>query len=255
MALLHGSFFSHAINVVTNFNVIYPEGCAERDGRVPTLYLLHGYKGDYSCWVRRTNIERYASRYRVAVVMPEVHNSFYCDLPGGGNGYKYWTYASEELLTVSRRIFRLSAKREDTFVAGLSMGGFGAFKMALNRPDVFGAAASLSGALDMDFAVSDPSVKAEFELCMGDIKNFPGSVNDLFYHARKLDAEAVKPRLYQACGTEDFLYEANAKFRDMMKGLAYDYTYEEGPGGHDWDFWDAWIQRVLEWLTLEKIAE
>ncbi len=115
-------------------------------GLHPTLYLLHGLSDDDSIWLRRTSIERYVADLGIAVVMPQVHRSFYTDMAEGG---RYWTFISEELPTLARSFFPLSHQREDNFVAGLSMGGYGAFKLALRKPEQYAAAASLSGALDM----------------------------------------------------------------------------------------------------------
>ena len=113
----------------------------------PLLYLLHGLSDDHTAWVRYTSIERYADAYGLAVVMPQVHRSFYTDQAHGG---AFWTFLAEELPELVQRFFVVSARREDTFVAGLSMGGYGALRWALRRPGRFAAAASLSGALDVD---------------------------------------------------------------------------------------------------------
>src|SRR5213080_4930690 len=112
----------------------------------PVLYLLHGLSDDDTIWLRRTSIERYVAPLGLAVVMPQVHRSFYTDQASGGN---YWTFLSEELPELVGTLFRVSQRREDTFVAGLSMGGYGAVKWALRQPDRFAAAASLSGGLDV----------------------------------------------------------------------------------------------------------
>lgn len=98
----------------------------------PTLYLLHGLSDDDSIWLRRTSIERYVAQMGIAVVMPQVHRSFYTDMAAGG---QYWTFISEELPALARSFFPLSAKREDNFVAGLSMGGYGALKLGLRKPE------------------------------------------------------------------------------------------------------------------------
>ena len=114
------------------------------DGDPPVLYLLHGLSDDDTIWLRRTSIERYVAPLGLAVVMPQVHRSFYTDEAYGG---RYWTFLSEELPALVGSLFRVSSRREDTFVAGLSMGGYGALKWALRQPERFAAAASLSGAV------------------------------------------------------------------------------------------------------------
>src|SRR3712207_4064507 len=116
-------------------------------GPPPVLYLLHGLSDDDTIWLRRTSIERYVAPLGLAVVMPQVHRSFYADERYGG---RYWTFLSEELPALVDSWFRVSQRREDTFVAGLSMGGYGALKWALRQPDRFAAAASLSGAVGVE---------------------------------------------------------------------------------------------------------
>ncbi|MCL1793754.1 MAG: esterase family protein [Oscillospiraceae bacterium] len=249
MAFFECNFFSKAINIFTAMNVILPEDDFGRD--YPTLYLLHGYTDNHTAWTRWSSIERYAREYNLAVVMPDVQKSFYNDFPGINDGYKYWKFVSEELIETSRRFFRLSHNRKDTFVAGLSMGGFGAFKCALNRPDIFSAAASLSGAVDWGRNLRNNIGNKEHEMIMGDLSKFDGSENDLFSAAEKTSKLAEKPRLYQYCGTEDFLYEGNIKFRDFIKNLGYDYTYEESPGDHQWKYWDKHIEKFIGMLSLE----
>ena len=140
MALLTANFRSAALSHDTAVNIILPEGSPEED--FPTEFLLHGMHGDHSSWVRKTCIERYAAERRLAVVMPVGENSFYADMK---YGKKSFTYVSEELGDYVRKIQRLSRKRERTFVCGLSMGGYGAFKLAMKKPEQYAAAASLSG--------------------------------------------------------------------------------------------------------------
>jgi len=215
------------------------------------LYLLHGHADDHTAWQRFTSIERYVENLNLVVVMPAVHLSFYNDMAHGG---KYWQFISEEVPTLVRDMFSLSSKREDNFVAGLSMGGYGAFKMALTHPERFAAGASLSGALDIR-AVVDPNSERndkvwleEMRTVFGDLGKVPGSKHDLFTLAKKASRGSVKPRLYQCCGTEDELLPDNIHFRDIVRKLPLDLTYEEGPGEHNWAYWDEMIQNVLRWM-------
>lgn len=249
MALIQCDFFSETLQFGTSMNVILPQPAR---ARYPVLYLLHGLSDDHTTWLRRTSIERYADALGLAVVMPAVHRSFYADM---ARGYRYWTFVSQELPALVRGFFPLSHRREETFVAGLSMGGYGAFKLALSFPQHFAAAASLSGALDQAGAMQqvEPAWRAEMETVYGDLSQVAGSANDVMHLARQLARSAgPRPRLYQCCGTEDFLYDQNLRFRDQARALGLDLSYEEGPGGHDWGYWDRMIQRVLAWLPLES---
>lgn len=255
MAFMDCYFFSESLGVSASMHVILPQSTTGQIGmesnaikkKHPTLFLLHGLSDDHTIWMRRTSIERYAAAYGLAVVMPAVNRSFYTDM---AVGYKYWTFISEELPALARSFFPLSEAREDTFVAGLSMGGYGAFKLALSCPSQFAAAASLSGALDIA-SIAKQRDPVEFERIFGDLNQFPGSRNDLFQLAEDVaQGEGPSPMLYQCCGTEDFLYQDNVRFRDHCRDLKLELTYEEEPGSHEWGYWDHKIQNVLSWLPI-----
>jgi len=255
MALVRCDFFSDVLGLSTSMTVILPEETSSqiglrgsaRGGDPPVLYLLHGLSDDDTIWLRRTSIERYVAPLGLAVVMPQVHRSFHADEV---HGHRYWTFLSEELPALAGRFFRLSDRREDTFVAGLSMGGYGAFKWAMRQPGRFAAAASLSGALDLarlrrlDAAQADPQ---PLDRVFGD-RPISGTGDDLLWLLNQ--ADATLPRLYLCCGTEDVLYEDNVTFRDACQAKRVPLTVDFGPGGHDWDYWDAKIQDVLAWLPL-----
>lgn len=256
MALVECNFFSDVLGVSVTMNVILPQrtlaqiGLRGVDGgdEFPVLYLLHGLSDDHSIWLRRTSIERYAAELGLAVVMPAVNRSFYTDMK---HGYRYWTFISEELPRLCRGFFRLSPKREHTFAAGLSMGGYGAFKLALRCPQRFAAAASLSGALDLQPGQRWVDLVHDLRLVFGSPNAFRNSHDDLFHLARVLARRrGPRPRLYACCGTEDFLLADNRRFRDLAGKLKLDLVYEEHPGTHEWGYWDRQIQRVLEWLPL-----
>ncbi|MBB6693881.1 esterase family protein [Cohnella xylanilytica] len=254
MALITCRFFSETLGMSTSMTVILPQQTASQigmagrsgSGKFPTLYLLHGLSDDDTIWTRRTSIERYVAPLGLAVVMPNVHKSFYTDME---HGDAYWTFLSEELPAVARSFFPLSDEREHNYVAGLSMGGYGAFKWALRHPDRFAAAASLSGALDIAARIEKEKgtwIGRATDLIFGN-KDVRGTENDLF---RLLEdargVEGPKPALYQLCGTEDFLYEDNLSFKKACEESGYpDYAYEEGPGDHSWEYWDENIQKVL----------
>lgn len=253
MALLHVNFQSTALEIQVSMDVILPDRPAGApDPRpYPTLYLLHGLSDDHTGWQRRTNIERYVAQMNLAVVMPAAGRSFYTDQV---NGYDYWTFISQEIPRKAEEFFHLSNKREDRFAAGLSMGGYGAFKLGLRCPDQFSAVASLSGAVNIAALAQrideyPPSRLREFENTFGPVGEIPGSRNDLLHLAVN-----VKncPQLYMACGTEDFLYQDNLVFKAHAEKLGLPLTYSEEPGTHEWGFWDKTIQDVLAWLPIQN---
>ncbi len=170
------------------------------------------------------------------------------------SGPAYFTYVAEELPALLRTWFPLSAERDENFVAGLSMGGFGAFKLALNYPDRYAAAASLSGALIRMRGAIDPEIARDLALAYGTEGAQVGSVSDLYTQAQKVAQlpSEQRPDLYAWCGVDDFLIEHNREFREFADSLGLDLLYEEGPGGHTWDRWDETIQRVLKRLPLQS---
>ncbi|MBC8080578.1 MAG: esterase family protein [Gorillibacterium sp.] len=257
MAFIQCDFFSDTLGLSTSMYVILPQksvgqiGMESSGGKelYPTLYLLHGLSDDHTIWLRRTSIERYVASLGIAVVMPAVNRSFYADMEHGLN---YWSFVSEELPAIAQSFFPLSTAREDNFVAGLSMGGYGAFKLALSKPDRYAAAASLSGALDVDSFSTRHGEGNEFQSIFGTEDKLNSESNNLFLLADKVAASSgPKPLLYQCCGTEDFLYDDNQRFLEHAKQLKLDLIYEEEPGEHEWGYWDRKIQRVLEWLPLQ----
>lgn len=260
MALLHVDFFSDVLGMCTQMDVILPEQTRGQigmegkrsGGKYPTLYLLHGMSDDHTIWQRRTSIERYAADYGIAVVMPTTQLGWYTDMH---IGFKWWTFISQELPAICRTFFpNMSSRREDTFAAGLSMGGYGALKCGLLAPETFGAVASLSGGVDaVEVANSIPDANGLFYDIFGPADKIKGSDNDLFAVAERLTARPeLMPKVYMWCGTEDFLYQSNLRMRDHLRALNYDLTYEECPGDHQWKYWDAKIQTVLGWLPIEK---
>lgn len=259
MALLHVDFFSVVLGMSMNMDVILPQqtwgqiGMEGRgaEGKCKTVYLLHGMSDDQTIWQRRTSIERYVSKLGIAVVMPTTHLAFYTDT---SYGMKYWTFISQELPQICREFFpQMSHRREDTLAAGLSMGGYGAWKLGLRAGDTFGAAASLSGALDIveDYrrnVKENPANAPLFQGIFTSLQELEGSDNDLMALAEGLAAEkGALPRLYAWCGREDELYQGNLRLWEHVRKLGYDLTSEESAGDHQWKYWDEKIQDVLRW--------
>ncbi|MFC5468884.1 alpha/beta hydrolase [Cohnella suwonensis] len=244
MAFIQCQFYSEALQIQATMNVILPQPAT---GPLPTLTLLHGLSDDQSAWSRNTSIERYATARGLAVVMPAVNRSFYADMKSGA---ACWTFVSEELPRIARSFFPLSAERKHNFVAGLSMGGYGAFKLGLSHPERYAAAVSLSGAMDVQRLVEE-EFGGDIRLALGQPDDVAGSGNDLFALAERVVAKRPIPMLYQRCGTEDFLYADNVRFRDRCLDLGLPLNYGEGPGDHNWAYWDARIAEAIEWLPME----
>ena len=261
MARIALDAFSDVLEVSTSVSVIWPqatehqigvtggaegaEGSGARGG-VPVLYLLHGLSDDHTAWSRYTSLERYVVDRGLAVVMPSVHRSFYAD---EAHGHPYWTFLTEELPRIVGSTLRVSDRREDTFVAGLSMGGYGALKWALQHPDRIAAAASMSGALDIGALAGRPERRELFDRVFG---GPPGVDDDLFALLARTETAALPP-LHVSCGTEDEdLLEGNLRFADVARGAGADVTTDFRSGTHEWGFWDTEVQTVLDWLPLPR---
>lgn len=268
MAFLECKLFAESLGMCTTVSVILPQRTTRQIGLQnqaanaragdfaghPVLYLLHGLSDDHSIWMRRTAIERYVAPLGLAVVMPEVHRSFYTDMK---YGQRYFMYISEELPRLMQSFFRINSERENTYVAGLSMGGYGAMKLALTNPENYAAAASLSGVTDICWAARERlNILPDYELIFGDPQQLPGTKNDLMHVANSLAQRCEQqniepPRLYMCCGDQDHLLEGNHRFREHLQSIDVDHTYEEHPGEtHEWSYWDRMMPHVLKWMEL-----
>ncbi len=258
MALVNVQFFSEVLGVCTQMNVILPEsrkgqigvGGVNDEQKWKVLYLLHGLSDDQTIWERRTSIERYVADLPLAVLMPTTQRGWYTD---ARRGYKWFTYMTEELPVAVHSFFaNLSDKREDTFVSGLSMGGYGALKLALSKPEKYGWAASLSGAVDIaEICENRAAATTEFEDIFGKADQVRGSKDDLFFLASELKKSGRPvPNLYMCCGLQDGLYWQNVRLRNHLNSLDMRVTFEEEAGDHRWEYWDMKIQNVLKWLPL-----
>ena len=249
MANLTINFRPESLGFCTDVNVYLPDNVSED---IPTLWLLHGMHGDRNSWINGSAIGRYAKERGIAVVMPSAENSFYTDQK---YGCAYYTYISDELAKYLRKILPLSEKREKNYIAGLSMGGYGAFKIALRNPDNYCAAASLSGCLDLPDVLGKRSW-GNIAICnWGEdyATSVKDTTEDVLYLIDNFPEGAERPRLYVACGTEDFLYEANKRALEHLEKSDFEFSYNEGSGAHTWKFWDRWIPRAIDYMMERKI--
>lgn len=257
MALFECKYPSTVMNKFMELNVILPDyedQILDKEGKYPVVVLLHGYTDDYSKWLRMTSIERYATEMGVAIVMPEAGKSFYTDMY---HGDPYFTYITEEVMRDVRKWFPITKDPEYTFIAGLSMGGYGAMKIALTYPERFKGGATFSGALTMAQTanVKYPEgtedwlkrLETDIQLIFEDVNQVVGTKDDLFWLVEQNHKEKL-PNLYISCGTDDFIYEATKAFTGHLDKLKVPYKYHEEPAVHHWSFWDSEIQSCLEWF-------
>jgi putative tributyrin esterase len=252
MALIRMDHLPETIRMNIPLNVIVPEpfemqGVPVSERKV--LYLLHGLSDDASAWQRYSMIEIIARAYGLVVVMPTVTRSFYIDQ---ANGQQYFTYIVDELPRYLHEVFGIVPNRENTLLAGLSMGGYGAIKAALLRPQQYSAVAAFSGVLSLNIMQTHPddSRQEEFALLFGDLTRLDGSEHDpAVWLRRAAQNPAALPKLFIACGRQDDLYPLNVMFNAACQKLGVPLDYHEEDGKHDWPFWNTQIQRFLA-LTL-----
>jgi putative tributyrin esterase len=249
MALIHIDHLSEAVKVNMPLNMIVPDPGRMQDIPVrerKVLYLLHGLSDDASAWQRYTFIETLANAYGLVVVMPSAGRSFYTDQP---NGQNYFSYLMEELPQYLADVFNLIPRREDTLIAGISMGGYGAFKAAFLYPERFSVAASFSGMLSLDILKMNPEDPRyeEFAYLFGDLEKLNGSEHDPAVWLQRASMNpSVLPKLHIVCGRQDDLYPLSQLYAKACLSLGVDVDYHEEDGKHDWFFWNTQIQRFLE---------
>ena len=262
MALLQLNFASRVLAQPADVLVLLPERDAQfvsaESSAVPcerplyrTLFLLHGLGDDRMGWLRYTALENFVRGTNVAVIMPSASHGFYADMV---HGHPYFTYVSQELPRYLASILPLSLAREDTYVMGNSMGGYGAFKLALTYPERFSRAVALSGALDIDHFVrtfSQPGFDPR--LVFGEYLAVKGTSHDLFHLLdRALTRRAELPRFYSTCGVDDILIDESRSFAAYAQEHGVDYTYVEGEGAHLWTTWAENVAPAMSWLLAEQ---
>ena len=223
------------------------------DRETYNLFLLHGFSGTDTDWVYSGLAQDMSIQFNVNVFMPTTGNTFYLDK--GYQGANWCEYVGRELPEYIANTFNISMNRDNTLIGGLSMGGYGAIHTALAHPDRFGACVALSSAMVIhEFASCVPSDRdvVPYELMLdffGDPKKVEASDRNPEVQYLKLKEAGCKiPKIYLACGTEDSLIDHNREFAAFLKEQGADYIYDEGPGVHNWQFWNEYLWRGLDQL-------
>ncbi len=252
MSVLQVNFASKSLRRQVTFNALLPID-TQNVGQMRSLYLLHGYSGNYMDWMCGTKIQELSQRFNIAVFMPSGNNSFYLD---DSDKYEnYGEYIGEELPEFTRKMFRLSDTVQDTWIGGLSMGGYGAIRNGLKYSKIYGRIIALSSALITNRVAKIPVGYKDgiadynyYTRVFGDLSQLLGSDKDPFalYSSVKV-SDAPVPKIYMACGTEDFLLVENREYSQFLKEQNADFTYVEAPGNHNMDFWNEYIEKGIEW--------
>ena len=258
MALFRTSFYSESYQRLTQMNVLLPIDAPLPSGAIKeikpykTLYLLHGFTGNCDDWLHNSTITDIAALFDIAVVMPDGVNGFYVDQPG--SGIRGSEFIGSELIGFTRRTFPLSDKREDTLIAGLSMGVYGTLYNSLKYGGIFGHAIALSPPVKIIRYESEYEPEEKpfsqstgfFDALHGDLSKVYETDRNIALHAMQILFEG-KPvtDLYIACGYNDALVSENRELHEQLRDIGFPHAYEEGPGTHEWPFWNEYLRRGL----------
>ena len=264
MAILTIDYSSAALRRRTQFTAVLPVDSLKPDysdykdhefKTFKTLYLLHGYSGDCTDWLTHCNTKNWATKYNCAVIMPSGENSMYVDHPA--DKAMYGEMIGKEIVEISRKMFPLSHKREDTFLAGLSMGGFGTLSNGIKYRDTFSYIASLSGG-NRSFMYPETVKDGNLPNAFGDIEKAINSDMNPTFVLENLKKEGrlnEVPKIWISCGSKDGGYEHNKEYRDYLMSLGLDVTWDELPLAHEWAFWSDQLEKLGSWLPLGGDAE
>ena len=221
-----------------------PKASVNKDEVYQVLYLIHGGGDDYTAWPLDAMVQRACDAAELVVIMPTI-----IDLAGIRKDIDTVGFVTEELPEAMSFMFPISRRRQDTFIAGLSYGGYFSYRCAMTHPELYACVGSFSSPLDVAadvrrHHVGDPAfVKDSIE----------GTGRDLFYLTSKLKEEGKEiPKTFQTVGTEDFTWDFNVTARDHFVKLGMDHTFIQRPGTHNFEFWDGALKDYLEWLPLVK---
>ena len=249
MSLIQMSFFSETLDRVTDVNVILPlpRHAQAPFEDVPVLYLLHGMGDDYSAWLRKTSVERYALEAGLAVIMPDGGLSCYENM---AHGERFRDYMQAELPDIMRTCFPISINRGKTFIAGCSMGGHGALKLALAQPEIYSAVGCFSASL-LEYR---PDVQSNHLMLRRVYDDALASADERNIAAANHVANGDVPlRIWHSCGNKDMLLDCALSTRDFfekLRGGMIDYRFELLQGRHDWRQWDTAIEKFIQSLHL-----
>lgn len=254
MAVITLNYNSKTIGMHQNITIILPEDDsyfeAHKEAKqLKSLMLLHGLSSDETTYVRYTSIERYANEHQLAVIMPRVDHSAYSNMAFGHNYYDYIL----EVYDYVHQILPLSKDRDDNYIAGHSMGGYGTIKFALNEGDRFSKACPLSAVFDVNLLLNIDWYDFSPQAIVGNEQDITGTDLDVYHLVDEAIAQQkLIPELLIMCGTEDFLYDDNKQFINYLDDRGVAYQFKEDRGEHDYAYWDKATKQVIEWCRQTK---
>ena len=246
MAIIDVDFKSEALMRNVKFKVILPIE-ENFDNKFKTLYLLHGMFSNCNEWIRRTDIVSLAKEYDLCVIMPSGDNSYYINDESCHNLYSDYIL---ELVEFSREILPISKMKSDTYIAGSSMGGFGALYNGLRFNNIFSRIGCFSPAIYHEIADYESD-----NYRFNEVKNF---LDNKFKNKDKFNLRFMfenlvdVPSIFMFCGCDDYLLESNLSFKSFLESNNVDFTFKTGDGEHNWKTWNIYLPNFLDWLKIKE---
>jgi S-formylglutathione hydrolase FrmB len=246
-------FHSKALDRDMHYTIVLPADYRDSQRRYPVLYLLHGWAGDYTNWVKLTHLVEYSRRYPIIIVTPDARNSWYVNsatVPGD----RFEDYIISDLIPEIDSHWHTLASPQHRSIAGLSMGGYGSVLFGLKHPGLFAVVGSVSGAFDGPDGIESvmPDLRESIDRAYGPAGSATRINNDIYSLIEKAD-DKTAPYLFLECGSQDPLLSSNRKFVKDLSSKNVRYEYHEYPGAHSWDFWDHSLPMMLEVIAKRTI--
>ena len=240
-------FRSAALNREMRYRVILP--AAISPGQVlPAVYLLHGAGADYRDWSNSSDVAQYAEAGLI-LIMPQGDYSYYVNAVGRAHD-RYEDYLVQDLLADVEAKFPAARGRANRAIIGISMGGFGALKIALSHPDLFVFSGALSPAVDAPrrpFSLRRFTQSWEFRSLFGPSGKDENRRRDPFFIAREVTAVQA-PYVFLSCGEGESLLQPNREFAALLARQRLPFAFHVAPGGHDWNQWGKQLPGLFESL-------
>lgn len=255
ITVVEDSLFSQSLNTISKFYAVLPDGYSKTQERYVSVYLLHGFNGDYTNWVKQPNLIKYLKGYEYIVICPDAKNSWYSNSITLQNA-NYEDLIIKEIIPYVDKKYRTRQSKFSRAIAGLSMGGYGAAKLGLKYPGMFFFAGCISPSIQFPAGLEDSAIVARrsketiksVREMFGEKRNESWSANDIFELTEKINPNTA-PYFYLSAGSQDGIPEVIEQthiFAASLRKKSIAFEMHETTGAHDWKFWDSEIEVVLK---------
>jgi S-formylglutathione hydrolase FrmB len=248
VALQDVTFRSAALNRDMKYRVILPSRVAPGQ-KLRVVYLLHGGGGGFLDWSNCSDVAQFA-KLGLLLVMPEGNSSYYTNAVDRPQD-RYEDYIVHDLIADVEKRFPSAVGRPNRAIVGVSMGGFGAVKLALHHPELFAFVGGISSAIDVPrraFTLRRLHQSRHYDSIFGPWGSPTRHDNDPFVLVRAANPEGA-PYFFLTCGEQEGLLAANREFADLLAQRRFHYEFHTGPGGHDWNQWNGWLPQLFRSLS------